>query len=88
MSLYATMSLADGVVDPRVASRAKLQISSAARHIGQEAIQMHGGIGITAEYPVGHYVSRLTAIGHTLGGEDDHLRYLAADLGGHDMVTH
>lgn len=87
MSLYATMSLADGVVDPRVASRAKLQIGGAARHIGQEAIQMHGGIGITAEYPVGHYVSRLTAIGHTLGGTEDHLRYLAEDLGGHDMIT-
>jgi alkylation response protein AidB-like acyl-CoA dehydrogenase len=87
MSFYATMSLADGGVDPRVASRAKLQISGAAQHIGQEAIQMHGGIGITAEYPVGHYVSRLTAIGHTLGGEDDHLRYLAADLSSHDMIT-
>ncbi|MGV9864218.1 acyl-CoA dehydrogenase family protein [Rhodococcus koreensis] len=78
MSLYATMSLADGTVDPVVASRAKLQIGRSARTIGQEAIQMHGGIGMTAEYPVGHYVSRLTAIEHTLGGSDDHLRVLAA----------
>ncbi len=78
MSLYATMSLADGTVDPVVASRAKLQIGRSARTIGQEAIQMHGGIGMTAEYPVGHYVSRLTAIEHTLGGSDDHLRVLAS----------
>lgn len=86
MSLYATMSLADGVVDPVVASRAKLRIGRSARHIGQEAIQMHGGIGMTAEYAVGHYVSRLTAIEHTLGSADDHLRVLAADVAGHDMV--
>ncbi|MGW0041715.1 acyl-CoA dehydrogenase family protein [Rhodococcus sp. NPDC003348] len=86
MSLYATMNLADGIVDPIVASRAKLQISRAARHIGLEAIQMHGGIGMTAEYPVGHYVSRLTAIGHTLGSADDHLRVLAGVVADHTMV--
>ncbi|PTR30155.1 hypothetical protein C8K36_1023 [Rhodococcus sp. OK519] len=87
MSQYVTMSLADGVVDPVVASRAKLRIGRSARHIGQEAIQMHGGIGMTAEYSVGHYVSRLTAIEHTLGSADDHLRVLAADVAGHDMVN-
>lgn len=87
MSQYATMALADGVVDPVVASRAKLRIGRSARHIGQESIQMHGGIGMTAEYSVGHYVSRLTAIEHTLGSADDHLRVLAADVAGHDMVN-
>ncbi|MGO4200515.1 acyl-CoA dehydrogenase family protein [Rhodococcus sp. TAF43] len=86
MSLYATMSLADGVIDPVIASRVKLRIGRSARHIGQEAIQMHGGIGMTAEYVVGHYVSRLTAIEHTLGSTDDHLRVLVADVAGHDMV--
>lgn len=86
MSLYATMSLADGVVDPVVASRAKLRVGRSARHIGQEAIQMHGGIGMTAEYAVGHYVARLTAIEQTLGATDDHLRVLVADVAGHDMV--
>ncbi|MEV0948147.1 acyl-CoA dehydrogenase family protein [Rhodococcus sp. NPDC049939] len=80
MSLYATMSLADGTVDPAIASRAKLQIGRSGRAIGQEAIQMHGGIGMTAEYPVGHYLSRLTAIEHTLGGSDDHLRMLASEV--------
>ncbi|MFW0783195.1 acyl-CoA dehydrogenase family protein [Gordonia sp. CPCC 206044] len=87
MSLYATTSLADGVCDPVVASRAKLQITTSARLIGQEAVQMHGGIGMTAEYPVGHYLSRLTAIGHTLGGTQDHLSSLAGKVGEYDMLT-
>lgn len=87
MSLYASMSLAEGVVEPIVASRARLAVGRAARLIGQEAIQLHGGIGMTAEYAVGHYVSRLTAIGHTLGSTDDHLRVLAAEVATHEMVT-
>ncbi|NLU83932.1 acyl-CoA dehydrogenase family protein [Rhodococcus sp. HNM0569] len=82
MSLYATMSLADGTVDPIVASRAKLQIGRSGKKIAQEAIQMHGGIGMTDEYPVGHYSARLTAIDHVLGSADDHLRILAAHARG------
>ena len=42
-------------------------MSKAGRHIGQEAIQLHGGIGMTAEYSVGHLTARLTAIDHLLG---------------------
>ncbi|MFD6390043.1 acyl-CoA dehydrogenase family protein [Nocardia sp. NPDC060259] len=86
MSLYASMSLADGVADPMVASRAKLRIGRSGRHIGQEAIQMHGGIGMTAEYPVGHYTARLTAIEHTLGDSSDHLRYLAGHVADHQLA--
>ncbi|MBC2590145.1 MULTISPECIES: acyl-CoA dehydrogenase family protein [Rhodococcus] len=86
MSLYATMALADGIVDPTIASRAKLQVGRSARKVGQEAIQMHGGIGITAEYPVGHYVSRLTAIEHTLGTVEDHVRILAGAVADHDRI--
>lgn len=81
MSLYAAMSLADGVVDPTVASRAKRRIDLSGKHIGQQAIQLHGGIGMTAEYPVGHYTARLTTIEHTLGDTSDHLRYLSGLLG-------
>ncbi|MFD0363863.1 acyl-CoA dehydrogenase family protein [Nocardia sp. GCM10030253] len=86
MSLYATASLADGADDPVVASRARLQVGRAARHVGQEAIQMHGGIGVTAEYPVGHYVARLTAIERTLGGGLEHLRVLTARVGDYDLA--
>ncbi|KAA0022503.1 acyl-CoA dehydrogenase family protein [Antrihabitans cavernicola] len=86
MNVYLTMSLADGVVDPIIASRAKLQIGRSARHIGQEAIQLHGGIGMTAEYPVGHYTSRLTAIDNTFGSADDHLRVLAGNVANYTKV--
>ncbi|MBW0016019.1 MAG: acyl-CoA dehydrogenase family protein [Mycobacterium sp.] len=86
MNLYAAISIADGNLDPVIASRAKLQIGRAARHIGQEAIQLHGGIGMTAEYPVGHYAARLTAIEHTLGSAQDHLGVLIDHLSDYDLV--
>ncbi|MEV6214265.1 acyl-CoA dehydrogenase family protein [Nocardia sp. NPDC051833] len=85
MSLFATAALADGGNDPVVASRARLQVGKSAEHIGQEAIQMHGGIGVTAEYPVSHYVARLTAIGQTLGGALEHRRILADRVGSYDL---
>ncbi|MFC4125459.1 acyl-CoA dehydrogenase family protein [Nocardia rhizosphaerae] len=85
MSLFATAALADGGNDPIVASRARLQIARSADHIGREAIQMHGGIGVTAEFPVSHYVARLTAIGQTLGGALEHRRVLADRVGDYDL---
>ncbi|MFC9789707.1 acyl-CoA dehydrogenase family protein [Rhodococcus sp. NPDC127528] len=87
MSLYLTMSLAAGTADAIVASRARLRVARSARLIGQQAIQMHGGIGLTVEYPVGHYANRLTAIEHTLGGRDDHLRRLSGRVRDHRMVV-
>ncbi|MFH5212222.1 acyl-CoA dehydrogenase family protein [Antrihabitans spumae] len=86
MCLYATMVIADGTIDPVIASRAKLQIGKSARHIGHEAIQLHGGIGMTAEYPVGHYVSRLTAIENTLGATADHVRVLAGHVADYEKI--
>ena len=86
MSLYAAMSIADGDLDLVIASRAKLQIGRSARHIAQEAIQMHGGIGVTAEYPVSHYAARLTAIENTLGTSGDHLHNLIEHIGDYDLV--
>ncbi len=62
------------------ADRARLQTSRAGRHVGEEAIQLHGGIGVTAEYSVGHYTSRLTAIDHVLGDGDWALARLAATV--------
>jgi alkylation response protein AidB-like acyl-CoA dehydrogenase len=87
MNLYAAMSIADGNLDPVIAARAKLQIGRSGRHIGQEAIQLHGGIGMTAEYPVGHYAARLTAIEHTLGSSQDQLHVLVDQVGNYDIVT-
>ncbi|MGW4241962.1 acyl-CoA dehydrogenase family protein [Nocardia sp. NPDC004722] len=86
MSLYATAAVADGSADRVAASRARLQVGRSGRHIGQEAIQMHGGIGITTEYPVSHYVARLTAIARTLGGDLEHLRVLTDRVGEYTLV--
>ncbi|OMC15209.1 acyl-CoA dehydrogenase family protein [Mycobacterium sp. SP-6446] len=86
MSFYAAMSIADGNLDPVIASRAKLQIGRSARHIAQESIQLHGGIGMTAEYPVAHYAARLTAIEHTLGSSQDHLQVLIDHIADYDLV--
>jgi len=86
MSFYAAMSIADGNLDPVIASRAKLQIGRSGRHIAQESIQLHGGIGMTAEYPVGHYAARLTAIEHTLGSSQDHLQVLIDHIADYDLA--
>ncbi|OKH78831.1 acyl-CoA dehydrogenase family protein [Mycolicibacterium sp.] len=87
MGLYASMSIADGQFDPVIAARTKLQIGRSGRHIAQESIQLHGGIGITAEYPVGHYAARLTAIEHTLGSSADQLHTLIEQLGSYEIAT-
>jgi alkylation response protein AidB-like acyl-CoA dehydrogenase len=68
------------------ADRARLQTSRAGRHVGKEAIQLHGGIGMTAEYKVGHYTSRLTAIDHQLGDGDFALARLASSVASYETV--
>ncbi|MGZ4640685.1 MAG: acyl-CoA dehydrogenase family protein [Blastococcus sp.] len=86
IALWASMVIeADGDV-VTAADRARLQISRASRHIGKEAIQLHGGIGVTAEYSVGHYTSRLTAIDHLLGDGDWALSRLADTVGSYETV--
>ncbi len=88
LTLWATLVLDSGHGDDTAdaAARASLQVSRAGRHIGQEAIQLHGGIGMTAEYAVGHYTSHLTALEHWLGDGRHHLAALAARIGDHDGV--
>ncbi|MFN8072697.1 MAG: acyl-CoA dehydrogenase family protein [Mycobacterium sp.] len=81
MSYYLAMSVADGRIDPMVGARAKLQIGRSGRHVAQESIQLHGGIGVTAEYPIAHYAARLTAIDQTFGSSTDQLRYLVSQVG-------
>jgi alkylation response protein AidB-like acyl-CoA dehydrogenase len=81
-----TFRAADMYVSLEAADRARLQVSRAGRHIGKEAIQLHGGIGMTAEYSVGHYTSRLTAIDHLLGDGDWALGRLAASVSSYETV--
>jgi alkylation response protein AidB-like acyl-CoA dehydrogenase len=61
----------------RAASAAKYTIGRVGTLVAEEAIQMHGGIGMTWELPLSHYAKRLIMIGHQLGDEDHHLeRYI------------
>lgn len=79
MAMYAAMMADDP--DPAAArealSQAKVQIGRSARFVGQQAIQLHGGIGMTMEYKAGHYFKRLTAIDIAFGDADYHLGRLA-----------
>ena len=87
MNYYAAVCVEDGRFDPTAAARAKMQIGRSGKHIAQEAIQMHGGIGVTAEYPIAHYAAKLTAIDQTLGSATDHLRYLCGRVGDYGVVS-
>nr|WP_294549826.1 acyl-CoA dehydrogenase family protein [uncultured Rhodopila sp.] len=79
MAMFAAVMAAEtNPIERRKAiSAAKVQIGRSARHIGQEAIQLHGGIGMTAEYAVGHYFKRVTVIDQLFGDADTHLAWLA-----------
>jgi alkylation response protein AidB-like acyl-CoA dehydrogenase len=83
MALYACMTAGEENADERrkAIAAAKVQIGRSARFIGQEAVQLHGGIGMTMEYKGGHYFKRLTMIDMLFGNADHHLRELAK-LGG------
>jgi alkylation response protein AidB-like acyl-CoA dehydrogenase len=83
MALLARLAMAeDDVAGRRRAVRAaKIQIDVAARHIGQEAVQLHGGIGMTMEYPVGHYLKRTTVIAKTFADVDTLTRLVGAEGG-------
>ncbi|MCW2795495.1 acyl-CoA dehydrogenase [Nocardioides sp.] len=85
---WATMVVAAGTPEEVAAgaARAALQVSRSGRHVGQEAIQLHGGIGMTAEYSIGSYTSHLTALDHLLGDGNHHLKVLAATVADYDEV--
>jgi pimeloyl-CoA dehydrogenase small subunit len=76
MEYYAAMMAT--TEDPRARraaiSAAKVQINNSARFVGQAAIQMHGGIGVTMEYRAGHYFKRLTMIESLFGDTAHHMR--------------
>ncbi|MFY9336739.1 MAG: acyl-CoA dehydrogenase family protein, partial [Mycobacterium sp.] len=53
-------------------SAAKATVGRAARFVGQNAVQLHGGMGMTEELAIGHYFKRLTAIQYEFGCTDFH----------------
>ena len=58
---------ADGAASRRAAAAAKVQICESSRYVGEQAIQLHGAIGLTEELFIGHYVKRLTVLARELG---------------------
>jgi pimeloyl-CoA dehydrogenase small subunit len=83
MALLATMMAGEDDRRQRRAAiaAAKVQIGRSGRLVGQQAIQLHGGIGMTMEAKVGHYFKRLTTIDTMFGDADYHLGVLAASGG-------
>src|SRR5271166_2737072 len=79
MMVLATMMAGEDDADERAKaiSAAKTQIGRSAKFIGQQAVQMHGGIAMTYEYKVGHLFKRLTMIDAAYGDADVHVRRLA-----------
>ncbi len=76
--LWAVTTVADGGEEAASAINSiKYQIGTAGRLIGEEAVQIHGGMGVTWELDVAHYFKRLTAIGQIFGNADWHLDRLA-----------
>ncbi|MEZ0367383.1 acyl-CoA dehydrogenase family protein [Mycobacterium sp. pUA109] len=68
---------ADSATRARAVSAAKATIGRAARFIGQNAVQLHGGMGMTEELAVGHYFKRLTALQYEFGSTDYHVARFA-----------
>jgi pimeloyl-CoA dehydrogenase small subunit len=64
---------ADAAERKRVVSAAKIKIADACRHVSQESVQLHGGMGMTEELKVSHTFRRLTTIMQTFGDADHHL---------------
>jgi pimeloyl-CoA dehydrogenase small subunit len=79
MAMYGTMMAEepDDVERAKAMSATKVQMGKSAKYVGQQAIQLHGGIGVTMEYKVGHYFMRTTVMETQFGDSDYHLSALA-----------
>ncbi|MCR5876396.1 acyl-CoA dehydrogenase family protein [Phenylobacterium sp. J426] len=82
MTYMATIKLSDDAERSKAASAAKVQIGKACKFVGEQAIQLHGGMGMTDEMAIGHYFKRATMIASAFGSVDHHLsRYEFLSLG-------
>jgi len=83
MALFATVAadFEDAAERANAVAAAKVQIGKSAKFIGQQSVQLHGGIGMTMEAKIGHYFKRLTMIEQTFGDTDYHLRRVAGGKG-------
>jgi pimeloyl-CoA dehydrogenase small subunit len=69
---------ADAAERRRVVSAAKIKVSDACRHVSQESVQLHGGMGMTEELKISHTFRRLTMLAQTFGDAEHHLERFAA----------
>ncbi len=78
ITMYATMMADsdDAEERSRAMAAAKVEIGRAGRICGENAVQLHGGVGMTMEFSVGHYFKRMTMIDKTLGDVDHHMERL------------
>jgi alkylation response protein AidB-like acyl-CoA dehydrogenase len=75
MTYMATIKLEEAAAErAKAISAAKVQIGRACKFVGQNAIQLHGGMGMTDEMAIGHYFKRATVIEGLFGSVDHHLR--------------
>ncbi|MCB1427118.1 MAG: acyl-CoA dehydrogenase family protein [Zhengella sp.] len=83
ITMYATMMADsdDALERGRAISAAKAEIGRGGRLAGENAIQLHGGVGMTMEYAIGHYFKRITMIDILFGDTDHHLAKLTAQGG-------
>ena len=78
MAYFAALSLDQPDAErARDLSAAKAQVGRAARFVGQYAVQLHGGMGVSEELDIGHHYMRLVTIGQLFGDEAFHLRRFA-----------
>jgi alkylation response protein AidB-like acyl-CoA dehydrogenase len=76
--IWAAMTAADGSDDAKKAlGSVKYHIGTAGKIVGQEAVQIHGGMGVSWDLDIAHYFKRLTVIGSLFGNADWHLDKLA-----------
>ena len=81
MSYYASLKLNAPAPERRAAmARAKYQIGQSMRYVGQQAVQLHGGIGVTNEYMVSHYFKALTQMEMTYGDSMHQLGEVSARM--------
>ena len=83
MSMFATMAndFDDAKERATAVAAAKVQIGKSAKFVGQQSIQLHGGIGMTMEAKIGHYFKRLSMIENTFGDTEYHLRRVSESGG-------
>lgn len=83
MAMLAAVSVdePDPAERARAISMAKVGVGQAGKFVSQQGIQLHGGIGMTEEYSVGHYFRRIMVIEHMFGDTPYHLARLAEGVG-------